>query len=129
MRVNPVLRNESKLTVRTPRFTIMLFIYIAILSVGTLLFYNSYSNEIYASGLNMQGSVMLYIGMAVAQAVLLMFIVPSLTSTSICSEKEKQTLDILLSTRLSPFQIIIGKLLASSLKVIMLIVCTIPLYA
>jgi ABC-2 type transport system permease protein len=129
MRVNPVLRNESKLTVRTPRFTIMLFIYIAILSIGTLLFYNSYSKEVYASGLNMQGSVTLYIGMAIAQAVLLMFIVPSLTSTSICSEREKQTLDILLSTRLSSFQIIIGKLLASSLKVIMLIVCTIPLYS
>ena len=129
MRVNPVLRNESRLTVRTPRFTIMLLIYIAILAAGTLIFYNTYSNEIYASGLNMQGSVMLYIGMAVAQAVLLMFIVPSLTATSICSEREKQTLDILLSTRLSSFQIIIGKLLASSLKVIMLIVCTIPLYA
>lgn len=129
MRVNPVLRNESRLTVRTPRFTIMLLIYIAILSAGTLLFYNTYSNEIYASGLNMQGSIMLYIGMAIAQAVLLMFIVPSLTATSICSEREKQTLDILLSTRLSPFQIIIGKLLSSSLKVIMLIVCTIPLYA
>lgn len=129
MRVNPVLRNESRLTVRTPRFTIMLLLYIAILSAGTLLFYNSYSSEIYANGLNMQGSVMLYIGMAIAQAVLLMFIVPSLTATSICSEREKQTLDILLSTRLSPFQIIIGKLLASSLKVIMLIVCTIPLYA
>ena len=129
MRLNPVLRNESRLTVRTPRFTIMLLIYISILSAGTLLFYNTYSNEIYASGLNMQGSIILYIGMAVAQAVLLMFIVPSLTATSICSEREKQTLDILLSTRLSPFQIIIGKLLASSLKVIMLIVCTIPLYA
>lgn len=129
MRFNPVLRNESRLTVRTPRFTIMLLIYIAILSAGTLLFYNIYSNEIYASGLNMQGSIILYIGMAFAQAVLLMFIVPSLTATSICSEREKQTLDILLSTRLSPFQIIIGKLLASSLKVIMLIVCTIPLYA
>ena len=129
MRLNPVLRNESRLTVRTPRFTIMLLIYIAILSAGTLLFYNIYSNEIYASGLNMQGSIRLYIGMAFAQAVLLMFIVPSLTATSICSEREKQTLDILLSTRLSPFQIIIGKLLASSLKVIMLIVCTIPLYA
>ena len=129
MRLNPVLRNESRLTVRTPRFTIMLLIYIAILSAGTLLFYNIYSNEIYASGLNMQGSIILYIGMAFAQAVLLMFIVPSLTATSICSERGKQTLDILLSTRLSPFQIIIGKLLASSLKVIMLIVCTIPLYA
>lgn len=129
MRLNPVLRNESRLTVRTPRFTIMLLIYIAILSAGTLLFYNIYSNEIYASGLNMQGSIILYIGMAFAQAVLLMFIVPSLTATSICSEREKQTLDILLSSKLTPLQIIIGKVSASSLRVIILIVSTMPLYA
>lgn len=129
MKINPVLRNESKLTVRTPRFTVMLLIYVAVLSAGALIFYNSYSSEIYASGINMQGSITLYIIMAVIQAVLLMFIVPSLTATSICSEREKQTLDILLSTRLSPLQIILGKLSASSLKVIMLVVCTIPLYA
>lgn len=129
MKINPVLRNESKLTVRTPRFTVMLLIYVAVLSAGALIFYNSYSSEIYASGINMQGSITLYVIMAVIQAVLLMFIVPSLTATSICSEREKQTLDILLSTRLSPLQIILGKLSASSLKVIMLVVCTIPLYA
>ncbi|MBD7913619.1 ABC transporter permease subunit [Clostridium sp. Sa3CUN1] len=129
MKLNPVLRNESKLSVRTPRFSLMLLVYIAVLSVGTLIFYSSYSSDVYASGVNPQGAVTLYIIMAVIQAILLMFIVPSLTSTSICSEREKQTLDILLSTRLSSFQIIFGKLLASSLKVIMLIICTIPLYA
>ncbi|WP_066895200.1 ABC transporter permease [Clostridium nigeriense] len=129
MKLNPVLRNESKLSVRTPRFSLMLLIYIAVLSVGTLIFYNSYSSDVYASGINPQGAVTLYIVMAVIQAILLMFIVPSLTATSICSEREKQTLDILLSTRLSPLQIILGKLSASSLKVIMLIICTIPLYA
>ena len=129
MKLNPVLRNESKLSVRTPRFGLMLLVYIAVLSVGALIFYNSYSSDVYAAGINPQGAVTLYIIMAVIQAILLMFIVPSLTATSICSEREKQTLDILLSTRLSSFQIIFGKLLASSLKVIMLIICTIPLYA
>lgn len=129
MKLNPVLRNESKLTARTSRFSLMILIYITVLSVGTLIFYSSYSSEVYVSGINPQGAVTLYIIMAVIQAILLMFIVPSLTATSICSEREKQTLDILLSTRLSPLQIILGKLSASSLKVIMLIVCTIPLYA
>lgn len=129
MKLNPVLRNESKLSVRTPRFSLMLLVYIAVLSVGTLIFYNSYSSDVYASGINPQGAVTLYIVLAIIQAILLMFIVPSLTATSICSEREKQTLDILLSTRLNSFQIIFGKLLASSLQVIMLIVCTIPLYA
>ena len=129
MKLNPVLRNESKLTARTPRFSLMILIYITVLSVGTLIFYSSYSSEVYVSGIDPQGAVILYIIMAVIQAILLMFIVPSLTATSICSEREKQTLDILLSTRLSPLQIILGKLSASSLKVIMLIVCTIPLYA
>ena len=101
MKINPVLRNESKLSVRTPRFSLMLLVYIAVLSVGTLIFYSNYSSDVYASGINPQGAVTLYIIMAVIQAILLMFIVPSLTSTSICSEREKQTLDILLSTRLS----------------------------
>lgn len=129
MRVNPVLRNESKLSVRTFRFSLMILLYISVLAVGVLIFYNEYSRDVYYSGINLQGAVTLYITMAIIQAVLLMFIVPSLTATSICSEREKQTLDILLSTRLTPLQIIFGKLSASSLKVIMLVICTIPLYA
>ncbi|MBU3134817.1 ABC transporter permease [Clostridium gasigenes] len=128
MRINPVLRNESKLAARTPKFTILLFIYIAILSAGVLVFYNLYSETFYANGLDLQSSVMLYFGMAIGQAVLLMFIVPALTSTAICSEREKQTLDMLLSSKLTPFQIIIGKLSSSSIKVIMLIICTMPIY-
>ncbi|MGL5380044.1 ABC transporter permease [Clostridium sp.] len=129
MRLNPVLRNESKLAVRTAKFTMLLFAYIAILTVGTLIFYSSYSDSVYTNGLDTQGSIYLYIGMAIAQAVLLMFIVPALTSTAICSEREKQTLDILLSSKLTPLQIIIGKVLASSAKVILLVICTMPMYA
>ena len=67
--------------------------------------------------------------MAVVQAALLFSIVPSLSSTAICSEREKQTLDILLSTKLTPLQIIIGKISSSSLRVIILIISMMPLYA
>ena len=129
MKINPVLRNESKLAVRSIKFNLTILFYILILSIGTILFYRSFVGEIYASGTNPQYAVTLYIAMAIIQAVLLMFIVPSLTSTAICSEREKQTLDILLSTRLSTLQIILGKLFSSSLRVIVLIICTIPIYS
>lgn len=129
MKINPVLRNESKLAVRSIRFNLTIFFYVLILSIGTMLFYRAFIGEIYASGTNPQYAVTLYIAMAIIQAMLLMFIVPSLTSTAICSEREKQTLDILLSTRLSPLQIILGKLFSSSLRVIVLIICTIPIYS
>ena len=114
MKINPVLRNESKLAVRSIKFNLTILFYILILSIGTLLFYRSFVGEIYASGTNSQYAVTLYVAMAIIQAVLLMFIVPSLTSTANCSEREKQTLDILLSTRLSTLQIILGKLFSSS---------------
>ena len=107
----------------------MIFAYIAILSVAAVIYYNSLNSEVFVNGLNLQSSVMFYVVMAIGQAVLLMFIVPSLTSTAICSEREKQTLDILLSSKLTPLQIIVGKVFASSLRVIVLIICTMPLYA
>lgn len=129
MRLNPVLRNESKLAVRSIKFTLMIFAYIVILSVAAVIYYNSLNSEVFINGLNLQSSVMFYVVMAVGQAVLLMFIVPSLTSTAICSEREKQTLDILLSSKLTPLQIIVGKVFASSLRVIVLIISTMPLYA
>lgn len=128
MRINPVLRNEAKIAVRNKRFTLTLFFYIVVVSVGVALYYKSFTSDIYVNGLQMQSTTTLYVLMAIVQAIFLIFMVPSLTSSAISSEREKQTLDILLSTKLTPLQIIIGKLFASSLKVVMLIICTIPLY-
>ena len=129
MRVNPVLRNESKIAVRSIKFTLMIFAYIAALSVAVMIYYTSVNSQVFSNGLYLESSTIFYVVMAIGQAVLLFFIVPSLTSTAICSEREKQTLDILLSSKLTPLQIIIGKVSASSLRLIILIVATMPLYA
>ena len=129
MRVNPVLRNESKIAVRSIKFTLMIFAYIAALSVAVMIYYASVNSQVFSNGLYLESSTIFYVVMAIGQAVLLFFIVPALTSTAICSEREKQTLDILLSSKLTPLQIIIGKVSASSLRVIILIISTMPLYA
>ena len=129
MRVNPVLRNESKIAVRSIKFTLMIFAYIAVLSIAVMIYYSSVNQQVFSNGLYLQSSKLFYVVMAIGQAVLLLFIVPALSSTSICSERDKQTLDILLSSKLTPLQIIIGKVSASSLRVIILIISTMPLYA
>ena len=129
MRVNPVLRNESKISVRSIKFTLMIFAYIAVLSVAVMIYYSSVNEAIFSNGLYLESSKLFYVVMAIGQAILLLFIVPALSSTSICSEREKQTLDILLSSKLTPLQIIIGKVSASSLRVIILIISTMTLYA
>lgn len=129
MRVNPVLRNESKISVRSIKFTLMIFAYIAVLSIAVMIYYSSVNEAIFSNGLYLESSKLFYVVMALGQAILLLFIVPALSSTAICSEREKQTLDILLSSKLTPLQIIIGKVSASSLRVIILIISTMPLYA
>lgn len=129
MRINPVLKNETKLAVRSFKFTLMIFFYVAVLSTGALFIFNVNIEDAYFRGINLESTVYFYIGMSIIQAILLMFIVPALTSTAICAEREKQTLEVLLSTKMSTLSIIIGKLLASISRVIILIICTMPIYS
>lgn len=129
MKINPVLKNETKLAVRSFKFTLMIFVYVLLLSAGALFILNINIEEAYFNGINLESIVYLYIGMSIIQAVLLMFIVPALTSTAICGEREKQTLEVLLSTKMSTLSIISGKLVASISRVIILIICTMPIYS
>ena len=129
MRINPVLKNETKLAARSIKFTLVLFVYILLLSAGALFIFYQSIKESYFRGFDLQVIVELYVAISIAQAVLLMFIVPSLTATAISSEREKQTLDILLSSKMSTLSIVSGKLMASISRVILLIVCTMPIYS
>ena len=129
MKINPVLKNESKLATRSIKFTLVLLFYVGFLSLLSIVIFESSINSSYSSGLNLQRIPEIYTELAIIQAVLLLFIVPSLASTAICGEREKQTLDVLLSTRMSPLSIVLGKLGASVSRVILLIICSMPIYS
>ncbi|MCL6560945.1 MAG: ABC transporter permease, partial [Firmicutes bacterium] len=60
---------------------------------------------------------------------LLGFVTPGLTAGVISGERERQTLNVLLTTRLTTWQIIWSKLVSSSAFVVLLVVATLPLYS
>lgn len=129
MKINPILKNESKIGVRTFRFNLMVMLYVGILSIVVMWGYYFINNDRYGMGLELSNFTILNFALACGQAVLLMFIAPVLTATSITGERERQTLDILLSTNLSPMKIILGKLMSTVTKVTLLIISTMPIYA
>ncbi len=63
------------------------------------------------------------------ELVMLVFITPALTAGAIAGEKERQTYDLLLTTRLSSFSIVIGKLIMSLAYVLLLLFLSLPLFA
>ncbi|MBU5316719.1 ABC transporter permease [Clostridium bornimense] len=129
MRINPVLKNEGRLATRNIRFSMMILVFIALLSIGGIFLFKVNIVDVNARGIDLSGNIFVYISIAFIEAILLLFIVPALTATVICSEREKQTLDILLSTSMSPLSIVVGKLISSVSKVVILIIATMPVYA
>ncbi len=66
---------------------------------------------------------------SIFQLILVSFIAPGFTSGQISTEREKQTLDLLISTPLRPGAIVVGKLLAALAFVGLMIVAAIPISA
>jgi hypothetical protein len=75
------------------------------------------------------------IGQGIFAAVLMLmtlqvaFLAPSSTAGAISLEREKQTLELLVTTPISSFAIVIGKLLSALIYVFLLIAASIPLMA
>jgi ABC-type transport system involved in multi-copper enzyme maturation permease subunit len=67
--------------------------------------------------------------LSIFQLILVSFIAPAFTSGQISLEREKQTLDLLISTPMRPGAIVIGKLLAALAFVALMIVAAIPITA
>ncbi|HWR60207.1 MAG TPA: ABC transporter permease, partial [Clostridia bacterium] len=129
MNINPVLLKELKVRMRGWRAAGIIALYLLILSlVALFIIYTTFMNP-YGSSIDPQVSIGAYTGLAVVQFILIMFIVPALTAGAIAGEREKQTLDLVLCTRLKPISIITGKLFASTSQTLLLIISSLPLFS
>lgn len=131
MRINPVYKKELKTRIRSVKTAVILFSYNGLLALfGLFSFYITfeYKNK-YGGVVNYSDILKIYAIITAMEFGLVLFIVPGLTSGSISSEREKQTLEILLTTKLSPLQIILGKLASSISMIIMLAFSSLPILA
>ncbi len=131
MRINPVYQKELKTSVRSFRTALILFGYNGILALfGLFAFYVTFEYDSrYGGTVDYAAILRIYAIITAAEFGLVLFTVPALTAASISSEREKQTLEILLTTKLTPFQIILGKLASSISMIILLAFSSLPILA
>lgn len=131
MTFTALLTKELRLRLRRERFVWLIIIYLLVMGLlgfGFLQRANVFSGG-YQGYLLSQIGAQLYALLSFIQLFLIVFIAPAFTATAINGEKERQTFDLLLCSKLSAFSLLAGKLIAGLVNVLLLIVASIPLFS
>lgn len=126
--MNPVIDKEYRLRMRTSRSMWTLLAYLIAMGLFAGVIFSivgmDMRNAIYSSGY----TGITFIVMSFAQLGLIAFMSPGLTAGVISSEREKQTLNLLLTTQQTSFTIIVSKLISSISFMLLIVFSTLPLY-
>lgn len=123
---NPIYRKELKQYARSRRAMWILVAFNLILQmIGLFAYYVSF---VRGDRIRYADILTVYRILALTEFLLVMCIVPAVSAGAVCGEKEKQTFDPLLSTPLSPLQIVLGKLTASLHIVLLLLISALPTF-
>ncbi len=129
IRMNPILRKELMVGSRSIKMSIAIMGINAFLTFIVLLVIAVTNLESSYGGYDYSGLGTLFPVLSCIECGLLSLIVPIITSGSISGERERQTLDIMLTTPVSPFAIALGKLEAAMMVVMMYIISSVPVMA
>jgi ABC-2 type transport system permease protein len=128
---NPVLIRELRGRIRGWRALILLSIYLTITGVITFLVYTASSSSFSGGTNNLEAGPnigkAIFITVMAASLVQVCVITPALTAGAISGERERQSYDLLITTLLSPLQIILGKLTSALAFAMLLIFAALPL--
>src|SRR6516225_5329820 len=126
-----LLSKELRSRLRRERSVWVIIIYLVVMGLlgfGFLQRENAFSGG-YQGYLLSQIGAQLFTLLSFVQLFLIVFIAPAFTATSINGEKERQTFDLLLCSKLSAFSLLAGKLIAGLVNVLLLIAASIPLFS
>src|SRR5690606_38816939 len=136
MRSNPVLRRELLARWRGRRATIALTVYLGILGAAVYGLYALARSVLRNTGGMGAGALagpaigrFLLESLMFFTLVLVLFVVPAYAAAQIAGERERRTLPLLQATLLAPWEIVAGKLGASTAWLALLVVSTAPLAA
>ena len=128
MKNNPVYKRETTVRSRSLRMPLIIFAFNGVLALAALLnMYQTIAQVRSSATIQYSTFLDLYAFVATLEFLLLMFIMPALTSGSISGERERQTLELLFTTQMSPNDIIMGKLLSAVEQLLVLVVSSLPI--
>lgn len=127
MRLNPVFEKEMKRNSRSGRISWIIFVCNLLLALVAFICYFSESGQLgYLAPTSYSVPINCYILMTYLLFLLVVLSIPAVAGGSVSQEREKKTLDVLLTTNLNPWRIITGKLEASLGVVFILTVSALP---
>ena len=128
---HPVLVKELRGRMRGARAFVVLTLYLLILSGFTLLLYLALRGEVQNDPFTAGRTIgkALFLGVAAVALVQVMIIVPAQAAAAISGERERETFDLLVTTLLPSWKIVVDKLLAALAYAVLLIVAVVPLMA
>jgi ABC-type transport system involved in multi-copper enzyme maturation permease subunit len=135
--IGTIMSKELRSRMRGRRAFVVLTVYLGILA---LLTYGVYvvvaPNARSFGGMGLaaaNGSALIgqaiFAALSIFQLILVCFIAPAFTAGQVSLEREKQTLDLLVSTPMRPAAIVLGKLAAALAFVVLMIVAAVPIVA
>ena len=127
MRNNPVYKRVMAVRARSPRIPVLIMLFNGILAAAALL--NMYSSIVQvriSNTIRYESFLQLYAFVATLEFLLLMFIMPALTSASISGERERHTLELMFTTRLRAADIVAGKLMSALSQLLVMAFSSFP---
>lgn len=130
MNINPIYEREHRVSTRSLRLAITILIFNFVVAGVTLIEMNTVvdfarktSNIDYVSFLRIFRVVVFL------QSALLIFVTPSFIAGSISDERQKGTMEILLTTKMSVHSIVVGKFLSLFVSIMLVVLSQLPLIA
>ena len=129
--INPVLDKEFRLRMRTPRSMLSVMLYVLTLGAVAMgfIYLFLYVGQSGSQRFDPSASRTMFYVLSFAQLILIAFMAPALTAGVISSEREKQTLSMLLTTQQSSATIVLSKLISSLSFMILIVLATLPVYS
>jgi ABC-type transport system involved in multi-copper enzyme maturation permease subunit len=124
---NPIIAREARTRMRSKRTAFILVCWLAALGLVAVLSYRSAANQSQSVAALAHSGVTVFGALVAVVVALVMLLVPGLVGASIAGERERQTLDLLLCTRVRPWRVVIGKLAASLAFMVFLLVASLPI--
>ena len=109
MRWNPVFRREMTVGSRSIRMMAILFVFNSILAAVALFNMYSVAEQVRTTAeIQYSQFLDLYTFVSSIEFIMLLFIMPALTASSISGERERQTLELMLTTTMEPRDMVLG---------------------
>ena len=130
MRLNPIIKRDVRVQSRSMKICWGVFAYELILALVFFLAMLIIQEESQYSNDNIYSSlVWLYPVLAVTQLIILGVVVPVRTASAISGEKERQTFDIMMTTSMTPFSVIMGKVMTAIVQSMFFVIASMPIMA